>query len=67
MNKKYIVRLTDEERAICEATVKMRVVTIIESDLSKINSILLLGIVPFPIGRGTERYRSDGQCRPCQP
>ncbi len=22
MNKKYIVRLTDEERAICEATVK---------------------------------------------
>ena len=23
MNKKYIVRLTDEERAICEATIKM--------------------------------------------
>jgi hypothetical protein len=22
MNKKYIVRLTDEERAICEATIK---------------------------------------------
>ena len=22
MNKKYIVRLTDEERAVCEATVK---------------------------------------------
>ncbi len=49
------------------ADLEMRVVTIIESDLSKINSILLLGIVPFPIGRGTERYRSDGQCRPCQP
>src|SRR5438132_13678865 len=23
MNKKYVVRLTDEERAICEATIKM--------------------------------------------
>jgi hypothetical protein len=23
MNKKYIVRLTDEERAVCEATIKM--------------------------------------------